>query len=395
MPIMKDATYLNFRNTVNKASIWGAAGTIMIVSAIIGYAIVEVAYRAYQYSTISGILLDTVRAKYSDNSSIPSIFDPDIGYRYMPNIVFKPEHSHFPVEWRTNSQGLVARGEFPTEKPAGVFRIGLVGDSFTANVTNTIRWGDILEDELNTSPKWRDRVQGRRTEVINFGLDGIGTVQFGTVVEKLVRPYGIDLLLVNMIRGDVMRRPYRRGNGTKVPETELANWIRREALSKMPWFSPYPELLAVTMGQFIGLDRRLTIERAGNLLMGQPYYDTAEEAAERSAASARLVERYFHNAIWLLHPVWDQYTNQPNPSGNDKLELSSFSQFKALVSDINFVDMMERVRKPGSRAEIDSWFNVPSDRHNSDLGLRIYGEAVAQVLMDPNGPEVRASVPVQ
>src|SRR5262249_19326997 len=103
--------------------------------------------------------------------------------------------------------------------------------------------------------------------------------------------------------------------------------------------------------------------------------------AQRSAASARLVEQHFPDAIWLLHPVWDQYANQPNPSGNDELERESFAQFKQLMRNIQFVDMMELVAKPRSRAEIDSWFNVPYDRHNSDLGSRIYGEAVSQFLI--------------
>lgn len=368
---------------VNKNRAWVASALLVIVSALLGYAAMEVGYRLYQYSTIAKSLLVNVRAQLPGPAAERSVFDRYTGYRYKSNFAFRSETSPFPIDWRTNSHGLIAREEFSVQKPAREFRIGLIGDSFTANVTNTVRWGDVLEDVLNASPEWRDRIGGRNTRVINFGLDGIGVVQFGEVAERIAQPFGIDLLLVNVIRGDVMRRPIYRGSRAAVAEPDLAEWIKVNALSKMPWLSPYPEVLAVTMGRFTGLEPRLTIERAGNLLMGdRRFYDTAEEAAAQSSIAARLVERRFPDAIWLLHPTWDEYTNQPNPSGNDKLEHDSFRLFRNLVSDIEFVNMRERVPMPNSRAEIDSWFNVPHDRHNSDLGLRIYGQAVARFVVE-------------
>jgi hypothetical protein len=356
---------------------------LVLISTLLGYAAIEVGYRIYQYSTILKGLLINVRAQSPGPAAERSVFDRNTGYRYKSNFVFRSGTSPFPIDWRTNSHGLIAREEFPVQKPEREFRIGLIGDSFTANVTNTVRWGDVLEDALNASSEWRDRIGGRNTRVVNFGLDGIGVVQFGEVADRIAQPFGIDLLLVNVIRGDVMRRPIYRGSRVVVAEPDLAAWIKATALSKMSWLSPYPEVLAVTMGRLIGLEPRLTIERAGVLLMGdRRFYDTAEEAAAQSAIAARLIERRFPKAIWLIHPTWDEYTNQPNPSGNDRLEHDSFRLFRDLVSDIEFVNMRERVPAPNSRAEIDSWFNVPHDRHNSDLGLRIYGQAVARFVIE-------------
>lgn len=58
-----------------------------------------------------------------------------------------------------------------------------------------------------------------------------------------------------------------------------------------------------------------------------------------------------------------------------------------MASRIDFVTMIDRLPKPQSRAEIDSWYNVPHDQHNSDKGLRLYGEAVARVLVDRLAPK--------
>ncbi len=359
-----------------------APAILVIVSTLLGYAVIEAGYRFYQYSAIAEMLSINVRSQLPEPGWERSVFDRYTGYRYKPNFTFRPENTRFPIDWRTNSHGLIAREDFPVQKPSEEFRIGLVGDSFTANVTNTVRWGDVLEDILNASPKWRAHVQGHHTRVINFGLDGIGVVQFGEVVERIVQPFGVDLLLVNTIRGDVMRQPYYMGSRETVAKADLVEWIRTNALSRMSWLSPYPEVLAVIAGRFIGLEPRLTLQKAGNLLSGTRFYETAEEAAEQSSIAARMVERRFPDAIWLMHPTWDEYANEPNPSGNDKLEYDSFQLFRQTMRHLNFVSMRERLAEPRSRVEIDSWFNVPYDRHNSDLGLKLYGQAVASFLIE-------------
>ena len=155
------------------------------------------------------------------------------GYRYRPNIEVRSSDP-VPIAWKTNSHGHLARGGYPIAKPSAEFRIGLVGDSFTANVTNTIRWGDVLEDRLNVSDPWSAIVGGRHVRVINFGLDGIGVVQFDDVAAEMVVPFEVDLLLVNLIRQDVARRPYYRGSATFRSREELTEYVESEMLLKLP-----------------------------------------------------------------------------------------------------------------------------------------------------------------
>jgi hypothetical protein len=95
----------------------------------LGYAAVEIVYRVYQYSTIADVLTEGVKAQLPAKGEPRSIFDSHIGDTYVPHLVVKRDDLAFPVAWRTNSYGLVARSEFPIEKPAGVFLSGPDGEA--------------------------------------------------------------------------------------------------------------------------------------------------------------------------------------------------------------------------------------------------------------------------
>jgi hypothetical protein len=281
----------------------------------------------------------------------------------------------FPISWRTNAHGHIARNEYSIAKPSDEFRIGLVGDSFTANVTNTIRWGDVLEDRLNDSLQWREITGPRYTRVINFGLDGIGTVQFDDVVEHMVLPFEVDLLIVNLLRSDVARRPYYRGDQGERTGEQIERYAEK-ALGSLPWWSAYPEVLAVTLGHFLALTPRLNAAKAGSPLGGPRHFEKVEEAVAASADALRKIRCNFPAAMFLVHPAYWDYQGK-----EEVLYRATFEGLVSKVSDLDFIPMMNVLPRPSSRSELDSWFNVPHDLHNSDLGLRVYGEAVATLLL--------------
>ncbi len=305
-----------------------------------------------------------------------SIFDAYTGYRYRPNMEVGPiEDSEFPIHFKTNSHGHIAREDYPVQRPEEEFRIGIVGDSFTANVTNSLRWGDVLEDELNARRDWRERIDGRRTRVINFGLDGIGSVQFDDVVERMVPPFDINLLIVNMIKPDVARRPYYRGHQGDYTEDSIREVVEERILQQMPWFDAYPNTLALVLGY----PQRIGLDQAVSLLFGDRFFDDPVEAVEASVASLRRVETIFPGTLYLIHPTYQNYTD--NVAGQQAFFLETFDQMRSRTPDLCWVDMRDLVQAPRDQAEVDSWFNVPWDLHNSDLGLTIYGQAVAALLI--------------
>ncbi len=103
-----------------------------------------------------------------------------------------------PRDPNINSLGL--RGKETTiEKPANVYRIALLGDSFAYGFS--VPLSDIfatrLENRLNEGRR------DRRYEILNFGHAGYGTVQEVELYRTLVRRFKPDEVLLSYILNDV------------------------------------------------------------------------------------------------------------------------------------------------------------------------------------------------
>jgi len=161
---------------------------------------------------------------------------------------------HDPGDPNINSLGL--RGKETTiDKPAGVYRIALVGDSFTYGYS--VALSDIfatqLEDRLNESSK------DKRYEVLNFGIEGYGTVQEAELYRTFIRQFDPDEVLLSYVLNDVtgtefgeQRRRANRENIRTATEPSqkslLATWVyinlRRHNQNKAQevfWKSMYGE----------------------------------------------------------------------------------------------------------------------------------------------------------
>src|SRR6266545_1678456 len=225
----------------------------------LAYLLVEAGYRWFQYRAILDHLVDSVLVQIPTDGQGSFVADAHTGYRYRPNMEVGPATTPFPVHYRTNEHGLIARENFPLAKPASEFRIGVIGDSFTANVTSTLRWTDVAEDALNASGAWKEITGGRTTRVINFGLDGIGVVQFGAVAETLARPFDLDLLIVNMLKDDLIRKPLARGALPAPTRADVRARVQRHVMGRLDWLALRPEVLAAIVGRHVGLAPRLTL----------------------------------------------------------------------------------------------------------------------------------------
>lgn len=159
--------------------------------------------------------------------------DPIAGARHIPDA----------SGWQTlegrafvtiNSQGRRDR-EHGLAKPAGTYRIAVIGDSFAEAMQVDARaafWA-LLEDELATCAA----MDGQHVEVLNFGVSGFGTAQELRVLEHKVLPYEPDLVVLPFVPNDVRNnhrdlerdpgRPYYRLEGeTLVLDDSFLNSAR-------------------------------------------------------------------------------------------------------------------------------------------------------------------------
>lgn len=126
--------------------------------------------------------------------SYPVFYTPDraLGYALTPNMAgwYRKEGAAYV---RINSAGLRDR-ERARPKPAGVFRIAVLGDSYAEALQVPLEnaFWYVLEERLRACGAFG----GREIEVINFGVSGYGTAQELLMLRARVWAYAPDLVLL-------------------------------------------------------------------------------------------------------------------------------------------------------------------------------------------------------
>lgn len=93
-------------------------------------------------------------------------YHPSIGYTYMPNAKLRVQGAHGGYLVRTNAAGYRSEREFVRDKPPGVFRVMLFGDSQTAGdgVSNALRYSDLLERAVPNLEVYNHALSGTATD---------------------------------------------------------------------------------------------------------------------------------------------------------------------------------------------------------------------------------------
>ena len=130
---------------------------------------------------------------YSIESNMYFEADPFTGYRLKPNGIGFYQQG---IPAVTNSHGH-RDVEVTLEKPAGVFRILVLGDSFTvgANVRQEEAYPKILEKRLKS-------VYGSRIQVVNAGVGGWDPFQYAQYFEHYGYQFEPDLILIGFFVGN-------------------------------------------------------------------------------------------------------------------------------------------------------------------------------------------------
>lgn len=163
----------------------------------------------------------------------------------------KLSHTHQPnsedtlmgVQVTTNSHGF-RDTEYPIEKPAGTYRIMLLGDSLTFGwgVEAEARFGNLLEKKINEYLKQ----SGSKTKVqiVNTGIGNYNTVQEVNLFKGLADQWRPDMVIINYFINDAEMTPVKR-LPKFIKYSYLAMWIwgRLDTLSRMwgegPGFKEY------------------------------------------------------------------------------------------------------------------------------------------------------------
>lgn len=134
-------------------------------------------------------------------------YDPDIGYRFVPQLKTRVMSADGGYLVRTNALGFRSEREFERDDKTGR-RILVFGDSFTAGdgVSNPNRYTDVLETLLPA------------LELHNFGLPGSGTDQHYIVYGKFAKDARCEAVVIAVLVENIRRivsafRPSRNDEG--------------------------------------------------------------------------------------------------------------------------------------------------------------------------------------
>jgi hypothetical protein len=186
-----------------------------------------------------------------------------------------------------------------------------------------VRWTEVLEAELNASSPGTLSVGGKVTRVINFGVDGMGVVQFCAMVRHHAMKFGPDLIIVNMISDDILRRlrylnvPYQGRDR----DQHIRAYVKTIFSDRIDWFRVYPELLAATAGRSWGMRSSLPLDARAILAWDPQFrYPSREEAVAASAAAIRDILPSSENILFLQMPVFDELEGRPTPAWDGLVE---------------------------------------------------------------------------
>lgn len=198
------------------------AGLLLVcVSALISLLLVEAYFRVFDPQPIVPRYVET--SEYGIRKNIANVRGEMIVPEYRHNVT-------------TNSQGFRGTKEYSVEKPSGVYRVIVLGDSVTLGhgVEDDQTYAAVLERELSKT---------RPTEVINMGVSGFGTAEELIQLQHIGLAYQPNLIVLGYFPNDphnnVVSKLYAVQDGKLIRnnETFVPAIFIRDRLYAIPGYS--------------------------------------------------------------------------------------------------------------------------------------------------------------
>ena len=321
---------------------------LLFVSMVISFLALEQFYRFYLF----GIASFSIEKMNSINGLgelglLKESYNSEIIYELKPNI----NTYHKLVELKTNSAGLRDQ-EYSISKTGNVYRIAVIGDSFTMadGVAINETFHSLLEEKLNEEQ--RDITY----QFINFGVSGYSLRQYLGVMESKAIDYDPDLFLVVFCPRNDQNIPEKQGF-REVPRT-------------YPFFHSY------------SIDAIRDIYYRGTYYDDDVYYMKKElvRNAPFSDAERRYITRVFsemdslskQNNIPIVIMYLDVFYNEKYAMKLEEI---------VLKQDLYFLN----ASLPFKEQEIDDYIIYPIDSHPNAKAHRIFADVFYEYLfLDEN-----------
>jgi len=235
-------------------------------------------------------------------------FDPELGWSKTPGSRQTRKTGEFRVEFEINELGLRDDPMSSPAKPAGVFRVLMLGDSFTMGFS--VAREDLFVDLLE---HWWKSEQ-RKVDVINAGTWGYSTDQEVAWLLKQGSAFQPDLVLLFAYENDIywngvgdymgkhkpMFTPDGRLEERTLPDTTVHTWADDWAITKTLGLVPKPK---PTPEHYFMPGQKMIEKEHAALLREQPEFLANAVARTRGALVALLAEAERLGARVVLVPI--------------------------------------------------------------------------------------------
>jgi lysophospholipase L1-like esterase len=385
-----------------------------VVWIVVIYVLLEAGFRLYRYEQLASEVGKNTHYRFSSFKEAIYKVDSSAGYAYLPNshnrqFLYDENGNLLPHDSRivTNNMGMFSSVDAQVDKAPDEFRIAILGDSFCATTTSDVVWPTALQDALNADLELKRAVGKSKITVLNFGLDGTGLVQWPDVYRTRAAKFNPDLVIVNFISNDIVRKyvyrdtlrfgvsshgmfacsslpvditnpDCRNGFAFVLDPTvedphqkgvEIKGDIYKALLGKLPWYSPYPELLATIFQGHLGLHPRLEVSafRPGIFGLSNLFYDDEQQSIGISLDALKQISALHQPTLIFHHPAVEEcLAGKSSPLAQ---------QFMAAAKGLHIVDMLTELPQGASPDVIRAWYNLPYDAHPSNYGAKLYAES--------------------
>lgn len=166
---------------------------LVAASLLVAVVMLEAATRVYRYGfdALLPWIVESIRPVGSSPLIRPSPF-VDIRYEYLPNLDTYFKKAHF----RTNGEGLHDQ-EYARRKPAGTYRVAVIGDSMT------VPEGVEIEDAFHSVLERRATAEsGRSVEFVNFAVGGHQLPEYLAMIRHRALEWQPDLVVIGFCVND-------------------------------------------------------------------------------------------------------------------------------------------------------------------------------------------------
>jgi hypothetical protein len=154
----------------------------------------------------------------------------------------------------------------------------------------------------------------------------------------------------------------------RAKSSRIKREIYDQMVRRLPWFAPYPELLASVLEGRFGLQPRLVVRS-----YSASVYKSPEEAIEVSLDSLKMIASMQPRMMVLFHPTVEECRDRQTPP--------VVQRFIERAKNFTVVNMLNVLPLGSGETAIQKWYNVPYDAHPSNYGAEVYANAVRGELL--------------